>query len=148
MENKKNKSSILLSIFLRKGGEGILTKIITDENKIDYPNQIVLLRIGEVPLLCFKEDAKNWLMLTNERIIEEQESSQFSLPFSELTEVHLAVQEELKDRVINKHDFTRIALKDRKENKYIIKVEKGNPFRGIYQVLHYVASNGSVQKIT
>lgn len=29
----KNRSSILLSVYKRKGGEGILTKIINDENR-------------------------------------------------------------------------------------------------------------------
>lgn len=75
MEHATGKASILLSIFKRKGGEGVLTKIITDENKADYLQQLMLL--------------------------------------------------------------------DQNGNRYLVSVEKGEPYNGIYQMLHYITSNKS-----
>lgn len=142
MEYIKNKSSILLSIFKRQGGEGILTKIIRDDNKLNFLNQIGLLNADEQPLLCFKQDELNWLLITNNRIVEEKEGViRLAIPYSELVEVSLAMQEEFKDRVMNKEDFTRLILQDSTGRKYTIKSEKGKPYQGIYQILHHIASN-------
>lgn len=141
MESTKNKSSILLSIFKRKGGEGLLTKVVTDENKVNYSNQLVLLEEDENALLVYKEDALNWLLLTNKRIIEERAGLKLAIYFSELKDVNIALKEEFNDRVINQEDFTRLLLKDEKENSFLVKVEKGKPFQGLYQVLHHISSN-------
>lgn len=141
MEDIKNKSSILLSIFKRKGGEGVMTKIITDDNKLKFLNQIALLKAEEQPLLCFKQDELNWLLITNNRIIEEKGGVRLTIPYSELIEVSLAIQEEFKERIINKEDFTRLVLKDSSGRKYIVKSEKGEPYQGIYQILHHIVSS-------
>jgi len=137
MRETTNKS-ILLSIFRRNGGEGVLTKIITNENKVNYVNQLEALD-KEEPLLCFKEDEQNWILLTNERILKEQVGVRETIAFSELTEVNLALHEEFKDMVMNKKDFTLLALKHRNGSKSVIKLEKGDPFQGMFQVLHYLA---------
>lgn len=141
MEETKNKSSLLLSIFKRKGGEGALTKIISDDNKLNFLNQIAFLKTEEQPLLCFKQDELNWLLITNNRIVEEKGGVRLVIPYSELVEVSLAMQEEFKDRVMNKEDFTRLILKDSTGRKYIVKSEKGKPYEGIYQILHHIASS-------
>lgn len=140
MENTKNSSSVLLSIFKRKGGEGLLTKIITDANKVDYLNQLLLLKESENALLCYKEDELNWLLLTTNRILEEKAGINLSIPFSELLEVNLAVQEEFEDKITSKEDFTRLVLRNRQGGRYLIKLEKGKPFQGIYQMLHHLVS--------
>jgi hypothetical protein len=141
MESTKYKPSILLSIFKRKGGEGVMTNIISDENKRNYLSQIYALETEELPLLCFKQDELNWLLLTNNRVIEEIEGVKFVMPYSELIEVSLAIQEEFKDNVVNKEDFTRLILKDNFDNRHIIRTEKGKPFQGVYQILHHIATN-------
>lgn len=141
MEEIKNKSSVLLSIFKRKGGEGVLTKIINNNNKSDFLNQVVSLRGNEEPLLCFKQDELNWLLLTSNRVLEEKEGVRLSIAFSELVEVNLAMQEEFKDQIMKKEDFTRLVLKDSNGREYIIKSERGKPYQGIYQVLHHIASS-------
>jgi hypothetical protein len=141
MEEIRNKSSVLLSIFRRKGGEGALTKIIDDNNKTEFINQIALLEGEEIPLICFKQDELNWLLISNRRISGKKEGLKLSILFTELVEVNIAMHEEFKDRITNKENFTRLALKDRSGRKYIIKCEKGEPYRGVYQVLYYIASN-------
>lgn len=141
MENTKDKSSILLSIFNRKGGEGVATKIINDDNKQNFLSQITSVETKSSPLLCFKQDELNWLLLTNNEIIEERDGVRLVIPYSELIEVSPAIQEEFKDKILNKENFTRLVLIDSSDRKHIVRTEKGNPFQGIYQMLHYVASN-------
>jgi hypothetical protein len=141
MEITKNKSSVLLSIFKRKGGEGVATKIISDDNKQNFLKQITSLEEKDKPLICFKQDDSNWLLLTNIEIIEMKDELRLVIPYSELIEVSLAIQEEFKDKVKNKEHFTRLVLKDNSNKKYVIKIEKGDPFQGIYQMLHHIVSN-------
>ncbi|RFS19983.1 hypothetical protein DVR12_19855 [Chitinophaga silvatica] len=141
MGETKNKSSVLLSIFKRKGGEGPMTKIISDDNKQSFLNQISLLIVEEQPLICFKRDESNWLLITNTRIIEEKEGIRLAIPYCELVEVNLAMQEEFRDKVMNKKDFTRLVLKDTSGRSYIVRMEKGEPYQGIYQMLHHIVSS-------
>lgn len=98
MENISNKSAVLLSIFKRKGDEEDFTKIITNENNANYLNQLELLDKDEKAWLCFKKDDLNWLLLTNKRILEECEGLRISIPFSDLIETSLAIQEEFKKK--------------------------------------------------
>ena len=130
---------ILLSVLGRKGGEGELAKIITDENKVNYPKQLEVLMKEEEPLLCFKEDEQNWILLSNERILIKQSEQEAVIPYSELIEVNLALEEEFADNVMDMRDFTRLVHKDRNGSKSIIKLEKGEPYQGVYQVLHFLA---------
>ncbi len=143
MEEFKNRSSILISIFNRKGGEGVMTKIVRDSNKPDFQNQISLLDKEEQPLLCFKKDELNWLLITSSRIIGDEEGVKFIIPYSQLIEVKLAMEQEFKNRTMNKGNFTRLALKDNSDRTYLIKLEKGPPYQGIYQILHYIVSNNN-----
>lgn len=61
----KYKSSILLSIFKRKGGEGVLTKIVNINNKFNY----LALDEGEQALILYDQNGENWLLLTDNCII-------------------------------------------------------------------------------
>lgn len=48
-----NKSSIYISVFKRKGGEGLKTKIINDTNKQQYENLFSELEDNEYPLIVY-----------------------------------------------------------------------------------------------
>ncbi len=117
-----------------------MTKIINNENSPDFHHQFTFLKTGEQPLLCFKQDESNWLLVTGDRIIEEKNGATLFIPYRELIEVGIALYEEYKDGVIDKTAFTRLVLKDTNGKSYIIKSEKGEAYKGIYQMLHHVAS--------
>jgi len=72
------------------------------------------------------------------RLITVKEGIMLALPYSELVEVSLALQEESQDRIMNKEDFTRLVLKDSSDRKHIVKCEKGKPYQGIYHLLHQI----------
>lgn len=130
----------MLSIFKRKGGEGQLTKIVTEQNQSDYFGQFTLLGENENLLICFKQDDLNWIALTDNRLIGEQAGMKLSVSYSELSSVSLAIQSEAKNNVKSKLDFTILLLGTLQGNEYSITIERGLPFQGIYQVLHYLAS--------
>lgn len=138
MKDKKHKPSILLSIFRRKGGEGKLTRIINNENRPDFLHQLTFLQIDEQPLLCFKQDESNWLLITDDRIMEEKNGARLFIPYRELVEVSIALHEEHKNGVKDIRDFTCFVLRDIHGRNHIIKLEKGEPYKGIFQLLHYV----------
>lgn len=139
MKTENIKSSILCSIFKRKGAEGLLTKMISHENQADYPYQLSFLEAAENPLVCFKQDDSNWLLLSDHRILEERGGRKLFLPFSDIAKVDFAIQLEFRDGIKNMNDFTRIALEDHQGNMHLVKAEKGEPFHGIFQMLHYIA---------
>lgn len=132
------KPSVLLAIFRRKGAEGTKTRIIHEDNKFFYPHQMSFLLDEEQPLVCFREDDANWVLITGDRVIASTKGNILSLPYTELTRVNLALQEEHKD---NKTpvNFTRLILTMRNGESHIITVEKGKPYQGIFQLLHFAA---------
>lgn len=48
---------------------------------------------------------------------------------------------------MNKEHFTRLLLKQRNGNEFIIKIENGKPYQGIYQVLNYLASKNKMNEL-
>lgn len=139
MKTEIIKPSVLLSVFKRKGAEGLFTKMISHENQADYPYQLSFLEAAEIPLVCFKQDDSNWLLLSDHRILEECGGRKLFLPFSDIAKVDFAIQLEFKDGVKNMNDFTRIVLKTYNGDIHLITAEKGEPFHGIFQMLHYIA---------
>lgn len=135
---EKDKSSILISIFKRKGSEGQFTKIVEDNSKSRYSDLLSSLEQGEKGLIVYYRDALDWLLLTNRRVLT---SSKIMILNSDIVEVSPALQEEFKDMVTNKNRFTRLLVKDKNNKTYILSLEMGNPYEGFYQVLHFIASS-------
>lgn len=48
---------------------------------------------------------------------------------------------------MNKEHFTRLLLKQRNGNEFLIKTEKGKPYQGIYQVLNYLVSKNKMNEL-
>jgi len=141
MNDTKDKSSIWISIFKRKGGEGLFTKIITDQNRSRFPDQLSHLGEGEKPLLCYRQDDSNWLLISNKRILQERSGSKLSLSFADLRRVGFAFREELHNNILSKSEYTRIAVTDNSGKTYILQIEKGEPFKGVFQMLHYIVAS-------
>jgi hypothetical protein len=137
----EDKSSIYLSIFKRKGEEGTNTKVITKTNRGQFANLLYKLDNGEIALLVYYQDALNWFLLTNNRVLMLNEGLSTTLNIFDIVEVHPALEEELKDRVFSKGNFTRLRIKTKDGESVIGKIEKGRPYEGIYQVLHFIMSS-------
>lgn len=136
---KEIKSSVLLSIFKRKGGEGILTKIIDDNNSSLYKKELDHLLDEENGLIIYKKDDQNWFLLTDQRIIYVSNAIVSFIPNTDLKSVRPSFVEEQKNVLIDKRGLTMLTLEDAKGKKNIINLEEGVPFNGIYQVLHFIS---------
>lgn len=142
--NTKDKSSTYISIFKRKGGEGLYTKIIKEADSKDYNILFAQLEENEKPLLIYFLDLLNFFLLTNNRILMYNEGQSIFLYLTDIIEVRPALQEEMNDRISDKQKFTRLKIKIKNGKYFICKLEQGQPYEGIYQVLHFIASNNII----
>ncbi|WP_312992703.1 hypothetical protein [Chryseobacterium flavum] len=133
-----NKSSLYISIFKRKGGEGLETKIINNNNKRRYESLFLELEDNEQPLIIYFKNMQTWFMLTDSRTLFSDGEIHSILNNSEIIEVRPAMQEEFKEGLIDKEKFTRLKLKTKNNEYFICKIEHGLPYKGLYQVLHFI----------
>lgn len=136
--NIEYKSSILLSIFKRKGAEGIFTKIITEENKEKYEYVFSGLLTEEEIIIISFENFFNWTLLTNKGIIYKKENLLTRIFYQNIESVSLDLKTEMTLGNRNKAEFTYLLLQDVYANSYSLRLEKGEPFQGIYQLLGYI----------
>ncbi|MBV8326509.1 hypothetical protein [Chryseobacterium sp.] len=138
-----NKSSIYISTFKRKGGEGLKTKIITDTNRKQYESLFVELGDNENPLIVYFENIQNWVLFTDLRILFSNEGVDAFFNISDIIEVTPAIEEEFKNKVMNKEEFTRLKVKTRNSDYFICKLEPGLPYQGFYQMLHFIKTKNT-----
>ncbi|PWW17010.1 hypothetical protein [Chryseobacterium sp. AG844] len=136
-----DKSLIYISIFKRKGGEGLNTKVINNNNKNCYIHLLNELRENEKPLIVYYKNTLNYFILTNFRIINCYSGNQCIINLNDIIEVQLALKEEFNDRVMDKEKFTRLKIKTKSNDYFILNLEEGKPYQGLYQVLHFIVMN-------
>ena len=138
-----DRSSIYLSIFKRKGGESLNTKIVNEDNKNDYGNLFSQLEAHEKPLLIYFVNMLNWVLLTNSRVLKSEEGITTFLCLIDIVEIRPALHEEIKDRIFNKKKFTRLKIKTIDGGFFILDWESGQAYEGVYQVLHFIADTNA-----
>ena len=138
----KDKSSTLISIFKRKGGEGKHTKIFNGEEhgKYDSLLSLPLLDHEKRLIICYL-DSSNWVILTNKRLFYKKNNSVKAIDNENVKKVNLALEVEFRDGVKNKKEFTRLFLQDREGQNHLLVLEKGPPYEGFYQVLHFLSTS-------
>ena len=135
---EKSKSSILLSIFKRKGGVGEKTSILNDVSV--YKEKYDLLETEKI-IIEYYNDKTEWALVTNLSLHFCYESQSHSIELSNLKEVKPAMIEELRNGILNANDFTKLRLIDSKGKSYLMSVEEGEPYKGFYQVLSFICAN-------
>lgn len=142
MKSKDN-SSILISIFKRKGGEGECTKILNDSNSENYKQLLIELETNEKELILHYKNKLNWLLLTNKHIWFCKSGLKSKIMNEDIMNVSPALKEEFKDKIMSKNKFTRLNLTDKYLKNHILILEKGQPYEGVYQVLHFLATKNN-----
>jgi len=138
---QKYKLSLLVKKFSRYGGEGIFTKIITDANKPLYVDLLQYLEENELPLIVCKFNKSDWTLLTDRRLLIMINDDMNIILHENLIKADSPLRVEYENGVKNRLDFTRILLKDVSNNiEFIITLEKGLPYQGLLQVLHFIAT--------
>ena len=143
MEND-DKSNIYLSIFKRKGGEGVNTKI---NEKTNFFFEEKNFLEGEKILLSSEMNVEDEIILfTNKRVIILNKNSIISeLDFVNIIDVKPAIQEEYNEGIRNTIDFTKIKIFMKDESISILKIESGEPYNGVFQMLHYISTQNKKQ---
>ncbi|WPQ63055.1 hypothetical protein SIO70_32325 [Chitinophaga sancti] len=136
MLEMNDNSGILISIFKRKGGEGLFTKVIDESNSSPYKHILSSLAEDEKGLLIYYKNDDEWVLLTNKKIVT---SSNEIIFHNDIANVSFALHEEYKNRIMDKNDFTRLEVRDKNNRTYILCIEKGKPYHGFYQVIHFMA---------
>lgn len=135
MEAKDN-SFLILSVFKRKGGEGDNTKIITEKNISLYINLYKnILEEYENGLIIYFQSNEKWVLYTNKRIIRWDNDSYKSLFYSEMSPLNLQLGVLAKIQYSKSLPVIQYNLKDVKGNSYNLKIEGGEPFKGIFQII-------------
>lgn len=132
----KDRSSVIISIFKRKGGEGELTKILYKKNDLikDFCHLFPYLIENENPLIVYYKDDFNYLILTNLRLILTNNRIKEIIPFEDILSVK---------PFFNSYKFGQFKELElhTKENRYIVEIEQGEPFQGLLQVISYLTTN-------
>lgn len=134
----KDLSSVMLSIFRRKGGEGEYTKIVNEEYENKYSKLLKDKIEGEQFLIIYNKD-NQFVIITNRRII----TNNFIINILDIKDVIFAMQEEFKDNILSKKNFTRLKLQTFGGETYILELEEGLPYSGIYQVLEFLVQRNN-----
>jgi hypothetical protein len=135
---EKDSSSIIVSIFKRKGAEGEYTKIISGRNQAHYSQYLPPLNKDEKGLIICLINAKNWLLLTSDRVLANIDGIVNDIPHKKIVNIAPALLEELNDGIFQKDSFTRLKLREHNGNEHILFLEKGKPYIGFYQALHFI----------
>ncbi|MPS64241.1 MAG: hypothetical protein DI622_01515 [Chryseobacterium sp.] len=80
------------------------------------------------------------MLFTNIKIVFKTENQLLELEYKELFDVKPALSAEIKEGVKKASDFTKLLLTFNDKSSLIIDVEKGLPYNGIYQMLHYIVT--------
>ena len=116
-------SSIIVSVFKRKGGEGEFTKVVTSNS--DYSVINAHLHTDEKGLIIDYRNDLDFTLLTNKRIIAVRQNGVTIVSYAHLEKVVFPMVAEYNEGVKNKFDYTKIQLIDADNKEYIIAVEKG-----------------------
>ncbi|MEZ4888463.1 MAG: hypothetical protein R3E32_27295 [Chitinophagales bacterium] len=136
----KDYSSIILSIFKRKGGEGKYTKILPQEVSANILSE---LESNEEILIFYYKNKVNYLLITNFRLFQLHEGDRIIVNHRELKSIYPAMYEEFSDGVLDMKLFTRIKLFYNNNYSCVVYIEEGEPFSGILQVLSFLANQNN-----
>ncbi len=98
----------------------------------------------EIELILCYLNSSNWVFLTNKRLYYKKNSIIKVIDNNNIKKVCLALDIEFKDGVRDKKEFTRLLLQDEEGQNHLLVLEKGEPFEGFYQVLHFLSTQAAI----
>lgn len=137
------KSSTLLSIFKRKGGEGLFTKVISKDNLPKYHELFYNYFEDEVPIIAQYTDENYWIIFTNRRLILCESSIITYIGFETINKVSAPVFREAMMGIRDVNGFSLIELQTKDKQKYTLKTECGLPYTGIFHMLQFLSNTNS-----
>ncbi|OMP75443.1 hypothetical protein [[Flexibacter] sp. ATCC 35208] len=132
MKRTEQKPHLILKKFNNSGGEGELTKIITEENESNYALQLKGLPEDEKGLVIYKKDEDNWVLITKRRIRFARNGEGHEIMVADFDDGHFCWDSPEARR-------SQFILTDMENNKYLLDLEKGNAFSSMTSVMFFMA---------
>ncbi len=137
--HKPVSTSVMKSVFLRKGGETDKTRIVVN-NLLRYKVPFEL-KENETIVIEYFESVNEWAVISNQKLVFSTLSGITNIPFSDLKWVVSDVIGKLSGVVTPKTEMRYLILKLQNGDKKLLTTEVGSPFWGIYNMLLFVAQN-------
>jgi len=137
--------SVLSSVFQRSGGQGEKTKLFGGLRKGVRTEilKAVGLRLGEEPVVSHFEDWENWCLVTTHRVIWCDSGDRHELDNDVIVEATIDRQLALRRNPRDKGELRDIKLVDKSGEAHVIKLEAGEPFSGMWNMMKYLARRNS-----
>lgn len=132
MTDDTTRLNVWTSIFKRKGGNGRFTKLF-EEFDDALKSQLlgsVRMREDELPILAFIEDVHRWLLLTTQRVCWRADGEVQKLPTLAIVDV-----KPIDFGTVQKAEMNKLMVKTADGGQFVLEVEQGAPFLGIWNVL-------------
>ena len=123
-------------IFLRKGGEGVYTRLFENlpVSQQEMLMQKVPLEEDEVPLIGGYKNQQEYILLTSIRIAWQCEEAYANLLVTEVVDAMVDF-DEMVVRGLNMSTVKEIQIKTKVSGNLILKMEAGAPLVGVWNVL-------------
>jgi hypothetical protein len=129
--------NVLIARFHRKGGSGSFTKPFEDlqDEAREFMLSAAHLRHEELPIIASYLGRDQWLLVTTERVVWTLDGSLHSLHKEDIREVTIDLALESQSGVRKKSDFTHLVMIDNLGNRHLAKIESGNSFLAVLNVI-------------
>lgn len=142
--HKPVSTSVIKSVFLRKGGETDKTHIVVN-NQLRYKVPFELTE-EETMVLEYSESVNEWAVISNQKLVFGTHSGITIIPFADLKWVTSDIQGKLSGVVTPKTEMRHLILQLHNGDEKLLTTEVGSPFWGIYNMLQFVAQNQNSNK--
>ncbi len=137
--HKPVSTSVMKSVFLRKGGETDKTRIVVN-NLLRYKVPFELTE-NEIIILEYFESVNEWAVISNQKLFFSTLSGITNIPFSDLKWVVSDFIGKLSGVVTPKTEMRYLILQLQNGDEKLLTTEVSSPFWGIYNMLQFAIRN-------
>lgn len=132
------------SIFVRKGSNGIYTRLFDDLAASQQKSllQTANIHADELPVVGSADHDENWFLLTTKRIIWSKNQARTEMPIDEIRDVKANLLKLQRDQLA-KDKMDSLEIVSVSGNILEVKLECGGPLSGVWHVLNNIRQRNS-----
>lgn len=134
----------LSNIFLKKGGEGIRTKLF--ENLLLFEKEKLLrkkiIKNNESPIIGSYKNENEWLILTSDELAWQRQDRKFSLLLSEIKNADVNFDKMVANN-LTMNTVQEIEIELNSSERVILEMESGYPLSGMWNILLHLSWRNS-----
>jgi hypothetical protein len=132
-------TSVMKSVFLRKGGETDKTRIVANNvlrHKVPFE-----FTEEETIVVEYFETVNEWAVISNQKLVFSTLAGISRISFTNLKWVVSDIEGKLSGVVTPKTEMRHLILQLQNGDEKLLTTEVGQPFWGIYNMLQFVSKN-------